>query len=87
VAFSENDRSAGRRGLRFRQFRLFHEGRFGALSARQACPFQPRNGYRYWQISLSTKLITAGHAGHFFPSGRQPGPSGSGASHNAVYGE
>ena len=42
VGFSENDWSAGTRGLRFRQFRLFQKGRFGALSARPAGQFSAR---------------------------------------------
>ena len=42
VGLSENDWSAGTRSLRFRQFRLFQKGRFGALSARPGGQFSAR---------------------------------------------
>jgi hypothetical protein len=45
--YRKNDWSAGTQGLRFRQFRLFQKGRFGALSTCHAGPFQPENGFRY----------------------------------------
>ena len=47
TGLSENDWSAGARGLRFRQFKLFQKWQFGRAESRRADPFQTDIGSRY----------------------------------------